>query len=69
MAFIEMTCKCDASFQAEIENNDTIVLLWAQSFVESHRSCGFMNPTLTDETEKYHNNDIMYKDRKEKEIE
>lgn len=70
MAFIEMTCKCEASFQAELsDDNETLVTLWAQSFVESHRECGFMNPAKSDESEKYTVNDIMYKERKQKEIE
>lgn len=69
MAFIEMTCKCDASFQADLENNENVVLLWAQSFVESHRACGFMNPATYTDAEKYRRSDVMYKERPKKEIE
>lgn len=70
MAFIEMSCKCEASFQAELsDDNETLVTLWAQSFVESHRDCGFMNPFKPNESEKYSSNDVMYKERKKKEIE
>lgn len=70
MAFVEMTCKCEASFQAELsEENETLVMLWAQSFVESHRECGFMKGSKPDESEKYRVDDVMYKERKKKEIE
>jgi hypothetical protein len=68
MAFIEMTCKCDASFQVELEDNDTLALLWAQSFVESHRVCGFMEPVKNNDNEKYRGTDIMWVERKEKEL-
>lgn len=70
MAFIEMSCKCEASFQAELsDDNETLVTLWAHSFVASHKECGFMNTNTTDESEKYRANDVMYKERKKKEIE
>lgn len=70
MAFIEMTCKCEASFQAELSNeNETLTMLWAQSFVEAHKECGFMSNHKPDESEKYRSTDVMYKERKKKEIE
>jgi hypothetical protein len=70
MAFIEMSCKCEASFQAELsDDSETLVTLWAQSFVQAHRECGFMNSYKPDESEKYRANDVMYKERKKKEIE
>ena len=37
-----------ASFQADADEADTLVLTWANSFVEAHRACGFMNQLNTD---------------------
>ena len=68
MAFIEMSCKCEASFQADIEDSDTLMLLWAQSFVTAHRECGFMSSIRTDVQEKTVQYDVMYKEQREKEL-
>lgn len=68
MAFIEMSCKCEASFQADIQDSDNLVLLWAQSFVSAHRECGFMTSINTDLPEKTVRYDLMYKEEKEKEL-
>jgi hypothetical protein len=56
--FIEMSCNCMASFQAEAEDADNLVLTWANSFVQAHRGCGFMNPLNTDSPEKTKRYDI-----------
>lgn len=56
--FIEMSCNCMASFQAEVEDADTLMLTWANSFVEAHRICGFMNPLNTDSPEKTKRYDV-----------
>ena len=68
MAFIEMSCKCETSFQADLEDNDTLLLLWAQSFVNAHKECGFMSSIQTDLPEKTVRYDVMYKEQKEKEL-
>ena len=69
MAFIEMTCSCSASFQVELPDNDLLVLAWAQSFVETHKECGFMhNPIRTDYEEKMRRYDVIYKEEREKEL-
>jgi hypothetical protein len=70
MAFIEMTCKCESSFQADLsEDSETLIMLWAQSFVEAHKECGFMNNHKSNDYEKYRVTDVMDKERKKKEIE
>jgi hypothetical protein len=52
MAFVEMSCgKCDSSFQLEIEENDSLPLLWANQFMSAHSECGFMSPSYKDVTE------------------
>ena len=74
MAFIEMTCKCESSFQADLPDNDNLILMWAHAFVRQHADCGFMSSMNTDLPEKMTNynityEDTMYKERKKKEIE
>jgi hypothetical protein len=56
--FIEMTCGCMAAFQADAEDADTLLLTWANSFVEAHRACGYMNQLNTDSPEKTKHYDI-----------
>jgi len=68
MAFIEMSCKCEASFQADVPDSDNLILLWAQSFVLAHQECGFMSRINTDLPEKTVRYDIMYKEQREKEL-
>lgn len=72
MAFIEMTCTCMASFQVDVEENETLAILWAQQFVGAHQACGYMTKTTSDTSEKHRKfefeSDIMYKERKEKEL-
>jgi len=46
--FVEMTCGCMASFQADADEADTLVLTWASSFVDAHRGCGYMSQLNTD---------------------
>lgn len=62
--FIEMTCPCMASFQAEAEDADDMVLLWAQQFANAHQTCGFMTSTNQDVPEKTKRYDINFKKRK-----
>lgn len=72
MAFIEMTCTCMASFQAELEENETLAVVWAQQFVSAHQACGYMMKIVSDAPEKHRKfefeTDIMHKERKEKEL-
>ena len=72
MAFIEMTCTCMASFQVDVEENETLAILWAQQFVGAHQGCGYMSKINSDAPEKHRKfefeSDIMYKERKEKEL-
>lgn len=68
MAFIEMSCNCEASFQADLDDSDNLMLLWAQSFVNAHKECGFMAPINTDLPEKTVRYDVMYKEQREKEL-
>jgi hypothetical protein len=72
MAFIEMTCTCMASFQVDVEENETLAILWAQQFVGAHQACGYMTKTNSDASERHRKfefeSDIMYKERKEKEL-
>jgi hypothetical protein len=67
--FIEMSCNCEASFQADAPDNDTLLLVWAQSFVNAHNACGFMTkPLSTDVEEKMKRYDLIYKEEREKEL-
>lgn len=69
MAFIEMTCNCGASFQADLPDNDNLMLLWAQSFVAEHTPCGFMRPHLrTDIPDKTFYYDVMDKKERKEEL-
>jgi hypothetical protein len=72
MAFIEMTCTCMASFQVDVEENETLAILWAQQFVGAHQACGYMTKTAADASERHRKfefeSDIMYEERKEKEL-
>jgi hypothetical protein len=74
MAFIEMTCNCVASFQADVEEagNESLIIMWAQQFIAAHQQCGYMNPIKTDMPEKHRifefETDVMYKEKKEKEL-
>ena len=75
MAFIEMTCKCEASFQVDLnsETNEGLVIMWANQFVSAHSSCGFMNSVKTDEPEIHRvidwDTDVKYKESNKKDIE
>ena len=61
--FIEMTCNCTASFQADAEENDTLVMVWAHSFVNAHKDCGYMTKAKPDDIEeKMKRYDVIYKD-------
>jgi len=67
--FIEMSCSCTASFQADVGESDTLLLVWAQSFVNAHNECGFMTKPLTqDVEEKMKRYDVIYKEEREKEL-
>ena len=50
--FVTMTCSCGADLELDIQDNDNLVLLWAQRFTDSHTSCGFMTPVVKDAPEK-----------------
>lgn len=47
-----------ASFQADADDADTLVLTWASSFVEAHRACGYMTALNTDNPEKMKRYDV-----------
>jgi hypothetical protein len=67
--FIEMSCNCSASFQADVTESDTLLLVWAQSFVNAHNECGFMTKPLTQSVEeKMQRYDLIYKEEREKEL-
>jgi hypothetical protein len=67
--FIEMTCKCEASFQADTSDNETLAMVWAQSFVNAHHECGYMTkPPVQNVEEKMRRLDVIYKEQKEKEL-
>jgi hypothetical protein len=67
--FIEMTCKCEASFQADTSDNETLAMVWAQSFINAHHECGYMTkPQVQNDEEKMRRLDVIYKDQKEKEL-
>lgn len=74
MAFIEMTCKCECSFQADVAEvgSETLVILWATQFVNSHAACGFMNTVKTDVPETHRiiewDSDVKYKESHKKDI-
>ncbi len=64
-----MSCNCEASFQADTPDNDTLLLVWAQSFVNAHNACGFMTKPLSqDVEEKMKRYDVIYKEEREKEL-
>lgn len=75
MAFIEMTCKCEASFQADLntETNEGLVIMWASQFVAAHSDCGFMGTVKQDKPEIHRvidwDNDVKYKESNKKDIE
>ena len=67
--FVEMTCNCTSSFQVDAEDNDTLMMVWAQSFVNAHQACGFMTrPKVEDAEEKMRRYDVFYKEEREKEL-
>lgn len=67
--FIEMTCNCTASFQADIAESDTLLLVWAHSFVNAHSGCGFMTkPMPVEVEEKMRRYDVIYQEEREKEL-
>ena len=72
MAFIEMSCTCMASFQVDVDENETLAILWAQQFAGAHQGCGFMTKPAVDSPEKHRKfefeTDVMRKERKEKEL-
>ena len=75
MAFIEMTCKCEASFQADLnsDTNEGLVIMWASQFVSAHSDCGFMGTVKQDKPENHRvidwDNDVKYKESNKKDIE
>ena len=67
--FIEMSCQCSASFQAEADESDTLVMVWAHAFVNAHQNCGFMTkPTVSEMEEKMKRYDVIYRESREKEL-
>jgi hypothetical protein len=67
--FIEMSCNCEASFQIDTAENETLGLIWAQSFINAHNSCGYMTRPLAQEIEeKMKRYDVIYKEEREKEL-
>jgi hypothetical protein len=67
--FIEMSCNCSASFQADTTDNETLAMVWAQSFVNAHNGCGYMTKQKTFEVEeKMQRLDVIYKEEREKEL-
>jgi hypothetical protein len=67
--FIEMSCNCSASFQADVTESDTLLLVWAQSFVNAHNECGYMTKPLTQSVEeKMQRYDLIYKEEREEEL-
>ena len=49
---VTMTCNCGADLQLEApHSNDTLVLVWAQRFVDAHQACGYMAPAAKDDPE------------------
>lgn len=75
MAFIEMTCKCEASFQVDLSNDTSegLVIMWANQFANAHADCGFMNAVKSDKPEHHRiiewDSDVQYKERDKKDIE
>lgn len=69
-----MTCKCDASFQADLnsDTNEALVIMWANQFVNAHADCGFMNGIKTDVPETHRiiewDSDVKYKESYKKDI-
>ena len=47
-----------AAFQADAEDSDTLLLTWANSFVEAHRGCGYMASINKDNPEKTKHYDV-----------
>jgi len=72
MAFIEMTCTCMASFQVDVDENETLAVIWAQQFVGAHQACGYMTKPVAEAPEKHRRfefeNDVMRKEEREKEL-
>ena len=66
--FIEMSCNCSASFQADNDENDVLIMVWAQSFVNAHNACGFMTKPKLDVEEKMQRIDVIYQEEREKEL-
>jgi len=40
--YIDMNCSCTASLSVDSEDNDTLVMLWANQFINAHQSCGYI---------------------------
>lgn len=67
--FIEMSCRCDSSFQVDTEENETLMMVWAHAFVNAHNECGYMTKPITQNSEeKTQRYDVIYKEEREKEL-
>jgi hypothetical protein len=67
--FVEMTCNCGASFQADNNETDTLLLMWAHAFVNAHTDCGFMTkPIASSSDENIKRYDITAKEQREREL-
>lgn len=66
--FIEMSCNCGAQYQADSVENELLITLWGQRFVNAHQDCGFVSRVVEEEKEKTKRYDIEYKEHKQNEL-
>jgi hypothetical protein len=68
--FIQMACSCGAEYQASTddENHDTLLQVWAQSFINSHTDCGFMSVPHKETQENMRLMDTIHKEPFKKEL-
>jgi|APCry1669192269_1035402.scaffolds.fasta_scaffold00635_23 hypothetical protein len=66
--YIDMNCSCTASFSVDSDENDTLAMLWANQFINSHQSCGFMTKATMPVEESAPSYEIIYKEQREKEL-
>ena len=66
--FIQMACSCGAEYQADTEDQTNLLMVWAQSFINSHTDCGYMTKPVTDKPENMRLMDTIHKEQHKKEL-
>ena len=65
---VSMTCKCGADFQVDTHSENLLASMWAQQFIEAHKSCGFMAPVTREESTELQVINIKTKEEVDKDL-